>query len=75
MSLTTLKPLTMVRNSGVEPAIIEYLKTPPVRETLVGLIASMGIPVRDLLRKKGTPYAELGLGDPGLGAARFARPL
>ena len=54
----------MIRQSGEEPVIIEYLKTPPSRARLVELIAAMGISVRALLREKGTPYAELGLGDP-----------
>jgi len=54
----------MIRNSGEEPRIIEYLKTPPAREQLVDLIRQMGIAPRDLLRRKGTPYAELGLDDP-----------
>jgi arsenate reductase len=51
----------MIRQSGVEPSVIEYVKTPPSREKLVELIAAMGIPVRALLREKGTPYKELGL--------------
>jgi arsenate reductase len=54
----------MIRQSGEEPVVIEYLKTPPTRERLKELIAEMGIPVRALLREKGTPYTELGLGDP-----------
>ncbi len=54
----------MIRQSGEQPEVIEYLKTPPSREKLVGLIAAMGMIPRDLLREKGTPYAELGLGDP-----------
>ena len=54
----------MIRQSGEEPVVIEYLKTPPTRAKLIELIAAMGIPVRALLREKGTPYAELGLGDP-----------
>jgi arsenate reductase (glutaredoxin) len=54
----------MIRQSGEEPVVIEYLKTPPTRERLKELIAAMGIPVRALLREKGTPYAELNLGDP-----------
>jgi arsenate reductase len=54
----------MIRNSGEEPKIIEYLKTPPSREELVLLIGRMGIAVRDLLRRKGSPYDELGLDDP-----------
>lgn len=61
---TSRNVLGLIRNSGEEPAIIEYLKTPPDRETLRRLIAAMGIPVRALLREKGTPYAELGLDDP-----------
>jgi arsenate reductase len=54
----------MIRQSGEEPIVIEYLKTPPTREQLKELIAAMAIPVRALLREKGTPYAELGLDDP-----------
>ncbi|GGB36029.1 arsenate reductase [Roseibium aquae] len=61
---TSRNTLAMIRESGVEPTVIEYLKTPPSREKLVELIAQMGIPVRDLLRQKGTPYDDLGLGDP-----------
>jgi arsenate reductase len=57
-------PLAMIRQSGEEPIVIEYLKTPPTREQLKELIAAMAIPVRALLREKGTPYAELGLDDP-----------
>ncbi len=53
----------LIRHAGIEPEIVEYLTTPPTRETLVRLVAAMGIPVRGLLREKGTPYAELGLGD------------
>jgi arsenate reductase len=60
---TSRNTLAMIRQSGVEPEIIEYLKQPPSRAKLVGLIAAMGISARDLLRKKGTPYEELGLGD------------
>jgi arsenate reductase (glutaredoxin) len=61
---TSRNTLAMIRQSGVEPTIIEYLKTPPSRETLKELIAAMDIPVRALLREKGTPYKELGLDDP-----------
>jgi arsenate reductase len=61
---TSRNTLAMVRQGGVEPTIIEYLKTPPSREKLVELIAAMGIPVRALLREKGTPYKELELEDP-----------
>jgi arsenate reductase (glutaredoxin) len=56
--------LAMIRQSGEEPVVVEYLKNPPTRERLKALIADMGIPTRALLRGKGTPYAELGLGDP-----------
>jgi arsenate reductase len=61
---TSRNVLAMIRQSGEEPVVIEYLKNPPTRERLKELIAAMGIPVRALLREKGTPYAELGLGDP-----------
>ncbi len=61
---TSRNVLAMIRNSGEEPAIIEYLKTPPSREELVDLIGRMGISPRDLLRRKGTPYDELGLDEP-----------
>ncbi|HEJ4140371.1 TPA: arsenate reductase (glutaredoxin) [Pseudomonas aeruginosa] len=61
---TSRNVLGLIRNSGEEPTIIEYLKTPPDRDTLRALIAAMGVPVRAVLREKGTPYAELGLDDP-----------
>lgn len=60
---TSRNTLAMIREAGVEPEVIEYLKTPPSRERLVDLISKMEIPVRDLLRQKGTPYDELGLGE------------
>lgn len=63
---TSRNVLDLIRASGVEPEVIEYLKNPPTRAKLVQLIADMGIGVRGLLRKKGTPYEELGLDDPGL---------
>jgi arsenate reductase len=63
---TSRNVLAMIRQSGEEPVIIEYLKTPPSRETLMSLIAEMAIPARALLREKGTPYGELGLADPDL---------
>jgi len=62
---TSRNVLGLIRNSGEKPAIIEYLKTPPSRDELKDLIARMGISVRDLLRRQGTPYDALGLGDPG----------
>jgi arsenate reductase len=61
---TSRNTLAMIRKSGEEPRIIEYLKTPPSRAELIELIRAMGIPVRDLLRRKGTPYDELQLDDP-----------
>lgn len=63
---TSRNTLAMIRNAGIEPHVIEYLKTPPTRTLLKQLITRMGISVRALLREKGTPYAELGLGDPKL---------
>ncbi len=63
---TSRNVLGLIRNSGVEPRIIEYLKTPPSRAELIDLIARMGIPARALLRRQGTPYDALGLGDPSL---------
>ena len=61
---TSRNVLAMIRNSGEEPAVIEYLKTPPDRAALTALIAEMDVPVRAVLREKGTPYTELGLDDP-----------
>ena len=61
---TSRNTLAMIRQSGEEPEVIEYLKTPPSRERLRELAKAMGISVRALLREKGTPYAELGLADP-----------
>lgn len=61
---TSRNTLAMIRQSGETPIVVEYLKTPPSRERLVELIAAMGITPRELLREKGTPYAELGLADP-----------
>ena len=58
---TSRNVLALIRNTGVEPEVIEYLKTPPSREKLLELILQMAIPVRELLRRKGTPYDELGL--------------
>jgi len=63
---TSRNTLGLIRNAGVEPHVIEYLKCPPSRELLVQFIARMGVTARDLLREKGTPYAELGLVDPAL---------
>jgi arsenate reductase (glutaredoxin) len=61
---TSRNTLAMIRRSGEEPTIVEYLKTPPTRKRLKALIAAMGVSTRALLREKGTPYAELGLADP-----------
>jgi arsenate reductase (glutaredoxin) len=63
---TSRNALGMIRGAGIEPHVIEYLKTPPARALLQQLVARMGISVRGLLREKGTPYAELGLGDQAL---------
>jgi arsenate reductase len=63
---TSRNTLAMIRNAGIEPEIIEYLSTPPDRETLRDLIARAGLTVRAALREKGTPYAELGLADTSL---------
>jgi arsenate reductase len=63
---TSRNTLEMIRASGEEPEVIEYLKTPPGRDKLVELIQATGLSVREILRKKGTPYEELGLDDPNL---------
>lgn len=62
---TSRNTLAMIRQSGVEPTVIEYLKTPPNRATVVKLVADAGLTVRDALRKKDTPYEDLDLGNPG----------
>jgi len=61
---TSRNTLALIRNSGAEPEVIEYLKNPPGKERLQQLLAAMGISAHELLRQKGTPYEELGLGDP-----------
>jgi arsenate reductase len=63
---TSRNTLGLIRNAGIEPHIIEYVKTPPTRLLLRQLIERMGVSVRDVIREKGTPYAELGLGDHSL---------
>ncbi|QSR19933.1 arsenate reductase (glutaredoxin) [Novosphingobium sp. KA1] len=63
---TSRNTLAMIRGAGIEPHVVEYLKTPPSRELLVQLIARAGITPRALLREKGTPFAQLGLGDESL---------
>ena len=63
---TSRNTLALIRNAGIEPHVVEYLKTPPARALLEQLVVRMDIRVRDLLREQGTPYAELGLGDPSL---------
>jgi arsenate reductase (glutaredoxin) len=60
---TSRNTLALIRNAGIEPRVVEYLTDPPDRETLAGIVAAMQVPVRDLLREKGTPYAELRLDD------------
>ena len=61
---TSRNVLALIRHAGIEPTVVEYLKTPPTRERLRELLGAMGMGVRQLLRERGTPYAELGLGDP-----------
>ena len=61
---TSRNTLALIRHAGIEPDVIEYLKTPPSNEQVRQLLAEMNLPVRQLLREKGTPYAELGLADP-----------
>lgn len=63
---TSRNTLALIRHVGIEPEVIEYLKHPPSRETLAGLIENAGLSVRDAIRQKGTPYAELGLADASL---------
>ena len=63
---TSRNVLALMRHAGVAPEVVEYLRTPPDRERLIALIAAAGLQVRDALRQKGTPYAELGLADPTL---------
>jgi arsenate reductase len=63
---TSRNTLGLIRNAGIEPHVIEYLKTPPTRVMLRQLVERMGVPLRAIIREKGTPYAELGLGDPAL---------
>ena len=63
---TSRNTLAMIRNAGIEPHVVEYLKTPPSRRLLRQLIDRMGVRVREVIREKGTPYKELGLDDPSL---------
>ena len=63
---TSRNTLGLIRNAGIEPHIVEYVKTPPTRLLLRQLIARMGVSVRDVIREKGTPFQDLGLGDPAL---------
>jgi arsenate reductase len=63
---TSRNTLDLIRHAGIEPTVIEYLKTPPSKEALAKMIADSGLPVREAIREKGTPYEELGLADPAL---------
>jgi arsenate reductase len=63
---TSRNTLALIRHAGIEPTVIEYLKTPPARDVLQKMISDAGLTVRQAIRKKGTPYAELGLDDPDL---------
>lgn len=64
---TSRNTLALIRHAGVEPHVVDYLKTPPVRAMVIQLVERMGVAVRDVLREKERPYAELGLDDPSLG--------
>jgi arsenate reductase (glutaredoxin) len=68
---TSRNTLELIRNAGIEPTIVEYLTHPPSRETLASLIQRAGLTVRDAIREKGTPFAELGLDDPMLSDAQL----
>ncbi|CAO4144846.1 arsenate reductase (glutaredoxin) [Methylorubrum aminovorans] len=68
---TSRNTLAMIRNAGIEPHVVEYLKTPPSRALVRRMLARAGLSVRDVLREKGTPYAELGLADPALTDAQL----
>lgn len=61
---TSRNTLALIRHAGIEPRVVEYLKTPPSKEQMRELLSEMKVPVRQLLREKGTPFAELGLADP-----------
>lgn len=63
---TSRNTLDLIRHAGIEPTVVEYLKTPPAKETLAKMIADSGLSVRQAIREKGTPYEELGLADPAL---------
>lgn len=68
---TSRNTLAMIRNAGIEPHVIDYLKSPPSRAMVASLAARMGLPLRAILRQKGTPYADLGLGDESLADDRL----
>ena len=68
---TSRNTLALIRHAGIEPVIIDYLKTPPSRRKLRAMISAAGLTVRQAIRQKGTPYAELGLDDPGLSDERL----
>ncbi|KQZ73726.1 arsenate reductase [Sphingopyxis sp. Root214] len=72
---TSRNTLALIRNAGIEPHVVEYLKTPPSRALLEQLIERAGIAPRELLREKGTPYAELGLADPSLDDAALVEAM
>lgn len=68
---TSRNTLALIRHAGIEPTVVEYLKTPPGREALAAMIRDAGLSVREAIREKGTPYAELGLADPALTDAQL----
>jgi arsenate reductase len=71
---TSRNTLALIRNAGIEPTVIEYLKTPPTRAVLKDLISKAGLTVRKAIREKGTPYADLGLDDPTLPTKTCSTP-
>ena len=68
---TSRNTLAMIRNAGIEPHVVEYLKTPPSRALLASLVRRMSVPLREVIREKGTPYAELGLGNAAVSAEQL----
>ncbi len=68
---TSRNTLALIRNAGVEPHVVEYLRSPPTRELLLRIVARMGVPLKSILRESGTPFAELALGRDGVGEAEI----
>ncbi|WP_209602439.1 arsenate reductase (glutaredoxin) [Sinorhizobium kostiense] len=72
---TSRNTLALIRHAGIEPTVIEYVKTPPSREELAQMIRDAGLSVREAIREKGTPYAELGLDDPAMSDDQLLRAM